>query len=158
MRKLTDQENSFWKGDYLSADIKISTNKAEFNIDYIHQHLAGSYWSPNIPKYMIEKMIQNSICFFMTKHSKPIGFARVITDSATFAYLADVFVDPAEQGQGYGIKLIEFIMNYPEVQGLRRWMLATKDAHGLYEKVGFTALSQPERIMEIVTKPRYKQG
>lgn len=142
----------------MTTEFKISTDKDEFDVDYIHQQLASTYWSPNIPKNYIEKMIHNSLCFYVTKNSIPIGFARLITDSVTFAYLADVFIDSKEQGKGYGTKLIEFIMNYPDVQGLRRWMLATRDAHGLYKKYGFTDLAHPERILEIVTTPIYKQG
>jgi GNAT superfamily N-acetyltransferase len=136
-------------------DFIISTDKSKLNILFIHQYLSNeSYWAKNIPVDTVEKSIAGSFCFGLyvveEKNNsvlKQIGFARVITDHATFAYVADVFVTEKFRGNGLAKWLMETIMDHPELQGLRRWLLATKDAHELYAKYGFTALDKPERIM-----------
>ena len=128
----------------------ISTDKSKLDIPYIHQFLSNeSYWAAGIPYDIVEKSIENSLCFGIYDGRKQIGFARIITDEATFGYLADVFVDVAYRGKGLGKWLMEIIMKLPFISLLRGFMLATKDAHTLYEQYGFTSLSNPERFMRL---------
>ncbi len=130
------------KGDYL-----ISTDKRKLNIPVVHNFLKDAYWSKNKPRGLVKKSIKGSICFGVYHHKQQVGFARVITDSATFGYLADVFIIPEYQGKGLGVWLIQSIMECPDFQGFRSWALATKDAHGLYAKFGFKPLANPEKRM-----------
>ncbi len=118
-------------------------------LDVIHKFLAQSYWSAGIPKELLARAIANSLSFGVYEGKQQVGFARVISDYATFAYIADVFVLEEHRGKGYSKRLMEMIMSHPRLQGLRRWHLATRDAHGLYQQYGFTALSDPARHMEI---------
>ncbi|MGC1106292.1 MAG: GNAT family N-acetyltransferase [Candidatus Acidiferrales bacterium] len=135
-----------WRKD----DFHITTAFDRLNLDVIHGYLAReSYWASGIPRATVEKSMQNSLCFGLFHGKTQIGFARVISDCATFAYLADVFVLPKYRGQGLAKWLMECIMAHPELRGLRRWLLVTRDAHGLYQKSGFTPLAHPERLMEI---------
>ncbi len=130
--------------------IKITTDPSKIDVAFVHHYLSEiSYWAKGIPLSLVEKSIQNSMCFSVLKNEKQIGFARVVTDYATFAYLADVFVDENFRGHGYSKELMAFIMSHPDLQGLRRWMLMTKDAHGLYEQFNFSKLKKPENAMEI---------
>jgi GNAT superfamily N-acetyltransferase len=130
--------------------ISITTDKTKINLPFLHAYLSQvSYWAKGIPLETVEKSIEKSLCFIVLKEDVMIGFARMITDTATFCYLCDVFIDEAERGKGYSKRLMQFIMDYPELQGLRRYLLGTADAHGLYTQFGFTALSAPERMMEI---------
>ena len=132
------------KGEYA-----ISTDPARLDLGMIHQYLSGSaYWALGRPLDMVRLSIENSLPFGVYQGNAQIGFARVVTDYATFAYLADVFVLPEHRGQGIGKWLIGVIVDHPRLPGLRRWVLATKDAHGLYAQYGFTPLSAPERFME----------
>ena len=127
----------------------ISTDPARLNIAMIHQYLStSSYWATGRPLAVVRRGIENSLPFGVFKGTEQAGFARVVTDYATFAWLADVFVLPEFQGQGLGTWLIGAIVAHPRLQGLRRWVLATKDAHGLYAQFGFTELHAPERFME----------
>lgn len=130
------------------AGYEIDTDKSRLDLDLIHQFLAGSYWSEGIPKEIVLKSIRESDCFAIYKSGEQVGFARVISDHATFAYLADVFVIPAERGHGLGKWLMATIMKSGQYQNLRRWLLATKDAHELYRQFGFTE-TPPGRVMEI---------
>lgn len=126
----------------------ISTDKLKLDVGLIHNYLAKeSYWAKNIPLAIVKKSIRGSFCFGLYQNSAQIGFARVVTDHATFAYLADVFILDGYRGKGLGKWLIEEIMSHADLQGLRRWLLATKDAHGLYAQFGFMPLDKPERIM-----------
>ena len=133
----------------------ISTDKSKLNIQFIHNYLSNeSYWAKNIPVNTVKKSINGSCCFGLYVNENKnilaatqIGFARVVTDYATFGYLADVFIIEKFRGKGLAKWLMKVIMNHPDLQGLRRWMLATKDAHALYAKFGFLALDKPERIM-----------
>lgn len=128
----------------------LSTDKSRLDIDVIHGYLSlESYWSPSIPRAVVERAITHSICFGIYEEGAQIGFARVITDTATFAYLADVFILPAHRGRGLSKWMMECILSHPDLQGLRRFMLATRDAHGLYTQFGFTALDKPENIMHV---------
>jgi GNAT superfamily N-acetyltransferase len=136
----------------------ISTDRGKLDRTVIHRFLEGSYWAKGIPREIVEQCIENSLCFGLYDGERQVGFARIISDLSTFAYLADVFVLESERGRGLGVWLIETIKNHPQLQGLRRWMLATADAHGLYRKFGFTALSRPERIMEITDPDIYTRS
>ena len=137
--------NSMWH----RADFTISTDLSRFDLDVVHRYLAGSYWSPGIPRETMERGFRNSLCFGLFEEKRQIGMARVITDRATFAYLADVFVLEEYRGRGLSKWLMECVMAHPDLQGLRRFTLATRDAHTLYEKFGFQALGDPTRHMEI---------
>jgi GNAT superfamily N-acetyltransferase len=132
----------------------ISTDPARLEIAMIHAYLSGSaYWAMGRPLEVVRRSIENSLSFGVYRESVQIGFARVVTDYATFAWLADVFVLPEFRGQGIGKWLIGVIFDHPRLPGLRRWILATKDAHRLYAQYGFTPLQAPERFMERVAGP-----
>ena len=122
----------------------------------VHRYLSEeSYWAKNIPFDIVKKSIQNSLCFGIYKGTKQIGFARWITDKATFAYLCDVYVEQEFRGQGLSKKLMSLMMFHPDLQGLRTYTLGTLDAHGLYAQFGFKPLAMPERRMEIIVKDIY---
>ena len=127
----------------------ITTDKGKLDVPYIHEYLKQSYWAENIPQEVVQRSIDGALCFGIFENDQQVGFARVITDFATFAYLADVFVDEACRGLGLSKWLMEVILSHPDLQGLRRFMLATRDAHGLYQKFGFVSLTVPERWMQI---------
>jgi N-acetylglutamate synthase-like GNAT family acetyltransferase len=135
----------------------ITTEASFFNVEFIHAFLSKSYWAENIPLETVQRSIDNSLCFGVFHLGRQIGFARVITDKATFAYIADVLIDDAYRGQGLSKWLMEEIMVHPDLQGLRRMMLATRDAHGLYTQFGFSELAFPERWMQIHQPDIYKQ-
>ena len=127
---------------------RISTDKSQLQTDVIYQYLSEeSYWAKDIPRSIVEKSIANSLCFGIYHEKEQIGFARVISDLATFAYLADVFVLPPHRGKGLSKWLMEVILAHPDLLTLRRFMLATQDAHGLYKQFGFDALPHPDRVM-----------
>jgi len=128
---------------------EISTERSRLDIELIHRFLSSSYWAQGIPRQVVEKSVQNSLCFGVYFGAQQVGFARVVSDCATIGYVADVFVVPDHRGGGLGKWLIETIVAHPELQGLRRILLATQDAHGLYVQFGFTALANPERFMSI---------
>jgi GNAT superfamily N-acetyltransferase len=131
------------------AGFTISTDRSLLDIPYIHRFLTNSYWSPGIPFETVEKAIQGSLCFGIYAGQRQVGFGRLITDKATFAYLADVFVDEEYRGKGLGKWLMEVIMSQDFVPGLRRMMLGTRDAQGLYAQFGFTELSANVRWMQL---------
>lgn len=123
---------------------------SETDIEVIHAVLKETYWSPGIPRDVVARACANSMCALARDDSgKLIGFARLVTDKATFAWLCDVIVLPGKQGKGLGRALVQTFQKHPELQGLRRWLLGTKDAHGVYAPLGFTPLSVPDRFMEI---------
>lgn len=127
----------------------ISTDKARLDVAMIHRYLSTeSYWALNIPREIVERSIENSLCFGVYLADAQVGFARVITDQATFAYLSDVFILPEHRGNGLSKQLMQTISDWPTLQGLRRWMLATNDAHALYAQFGFTTPDQPELLMQ----------
>jgi predicted N-acetyltransferase YhbS len=133
----------------MSARIAIE-QPTESDIDAIHAVLKETYWSPGIPRDVVARACANSLCAVARdQHGKLIGFARLVTDKATFAWLCDVIVLPGRQGKGLGRALVQTFLDHPELQGLRRWLLATKDAHGVYEPVGFTVVEHPDRFMHI---------
>jgi N-acetylglutamate synthase-like GNAT family acetyltransferase len=130
-------------------DFLISTDKSKLNIAVIHHYLStASYWAKNIPLQKVQRCIEHSFCFGVYKNNQQAGFARLITDYTTYAYLADVFILDEYRCMGLSKWLMQFITTNAEVQGLRRWMLATQDAHGLYSQFGFTPPDKPERIMQ----------
>ncbi|MBZ5504839.1 MAG: GNAT family N-acetyltransferase [Acidobacteriia bacterium] len=131
------------------SDFEISTDPVRIDVDLVHEFLTNSYWAQGIPVETVRRSIENSICFGIYHGRQQVGFARIITDQATFAYLADVFVLPSHRGRGLSRWLMECIVGHPDLQGLRRWMLATRDAHGLYAQFGFTAVKKPDRWMEL---------
>ena len=131
------------------APFEISTDKARLDVALIHENLARSYWSSGIQREVVERAIANSVCFGAYHAREQVGFARVVSDCATFAYLCDVFVVAAWRGRGISKFLMECVKAHPDLQRLRRWMLATRDAHGLYAQFGFTPISAPERFMQI---------
>lgn len=127
-----------------------SNDKLKLQVNVIHNYLANeSYWAKNIPLATVKKAIKGSLCFAVYDNTVQIGFCRIITDNATFAYLADVFILETYRGKGLGKQFMQFVLNYSKLKKLRRFMLATKDAHTLYTKFGFTPLSTPNRFMEI---------
>ncbi|MEZ4703491.1 MAG: GNAT family N-acetyltransferase [Rhodothermales bacterium] len=134
----------------------VSDDKTRLDLDLIHGFLKDSYWSPGIPRAVVERAIRESLCFGVYAGADQVGFARVVTDKATFAYLADVFILEAHRGKGLSKTLMAFILSHPDLQGLRRFMLATKDAHGVYAPLGFTALGHPQTYMEILRPDVYK--
>ncbi len=141
------------EGQYL-----VSTDPSLLDIDSIHAFLTPSYWAEGVPRDIVARSIENSISFGVYDGRAQIGFARVITDFATYAYLADVYVEEEYQGQGLGKLLMRAVMDHPDLQGLRRWMLGTRDAHGLYRQFGFTATHNPDRWMEKSDPDVYKKA
>ncbi len=127
----------------------ISTDPARLDLALVHSFLTTSYWSPGIPQATVQAAIDHSLPFGIYEGAQQVGFARVITDTATFAYLADVFVVESHRGQGLSKWLLRCILAHPDLQGLRRFLLATRDAHGLYAQVGFRPLRAPDRWMDI---------
>lgn len=138
-------------------EYSIGTDKALLDVDYIHTVLSKTYWAENVSKDVVQRSINGSLCFGVYHRQKQVGFARVITDEATFAYLCDVFIDEAHRGKGISKRLMQTVMAYPTLQGLRRFMLATKDAHGLYGQFGFRPLTATERWMHIHKPDVYKK-
>jgi len=138
---------SWERGDYL-----ISTDRARLNIELIHEFLSkNTYWAVGRTREVVERSIENSLPFGIYKGdggNEQVGFGRVVTDYATFAWIADVFILSEHRGQGLSKWLMEVMLSHPQLQGFRRWVLATKDAHGLYERFGFIPLHRPERWME----------
>ena len=132
-----------------SVPLEISTDPSRFDLDVVHGYLSRSYWAEGVPREIVERAVRGSLGFAAFEGGRQIGFARVITDRATFAYLADVFVLENFRGRGVASRIMEAIVSHPDLQGLRRWMLVTRDAHPLYEKFGFRPLAAPERHMEI---------
>ena len=136
----------------------LSTDPARLDLDVIHGFLVGSYWAAGVPKEVVARALRHSLCFGVYEGGRQVAFARVITDHATFAYLADVFVVPACRGRGLSKWMMSCVREHPDLQGLRRWMLATRDAHGLYRQFGFTAPSDPSVWMEIHDPQVYRRG
>lgn len=132
---------------------ELTTDKNRMQLDVIHRFLQKSYWANTRTIEVIKKSIEHSLPFGIFDGERQIGFARVISDFSTFGWIADVFIDQEYRGQGLSKWLMESILAHPDLQGMRRWVLATRDAHSLYSKFGFTALNKPERWMEIDSQP-----
>lgn len=128
---------------------EVTSDKSRMDVNAIHAFLTQSYWSPGVPLSVVQRAIDNSVCFGLFLGKDQVGFARVITDKATFGYLADVYVLEAHRGNGLSLRLVEAVVQHPELQGLRRFMLATRDAHAVYAKFSFKPLAAPARFMEI---------
>lgn len=137
---------------------KISTDREQLDLVVIHNFLEKAYWSEDIPFEIVKQSVENSLCFGLYQASRQIGFARVVSDYTTFAYLADVFVLEPYRGRGLSKWLMAAVMGHPSLQGLRKWMLATRDAHGLYRQYGFELLHQPEWYMEVRNPDIYKRN
>jgi GNAT superfamily N-acetyltransferase len=126
----------------------ISTDPARLDLDGVHAWLSASYWARGIPRDVFERSVRHALCFGIYEGARQVGFARVVTDFATVAYVGDVFVLEPWRGRGLSRWLMEVITSHPDLQGFRRWILLTRDAHGLYRKFGFTPLASPDRWME----------
>ena len=135
--------------EWREGDYVISTDRKRVDVETVHRFLSGSYWAAGIPIDVVRRSIEHSLCFGLYTGGQQVGFARVITDYATFAYIGDVFVLEEHRGQGLSKWLLSVIREHPDLQGFRRWLLATRDAHTLYSRFGFTPLSHPETWMEI---------
>lgn len=137
-------------------DFCISTEKEKLDIDSIHEFLSKkAYWSLNIPKEVVVRAIEHSLCFGVYHNQTQLGFARIISDFSTIAYLGDVYILEAYRGKGLSKWLVETIMAHPKLQGLRRWILLTGDAHGLYRQFGWTDIADPSKWMELHNKNVY---
>ena len=139
-------------------EYSISTDKSSFDIELIHNFLSNCYWAEGIPLDVLRRSIQNALCFGVFHGDQQVGFARVISDFATYAYIGDIFILPSHRGKGLSKRLMQAIMEHPQLQNLRRWSLVTRDAHGLYAQFGFTALANAERYMELRNPDVYKRG
>jgi GNAT superfamily N-acetyltransferase len=128
---------------------EISCDTSRLDVDAIHAFLTQSYWSPGVPRDTVARAVANSLCFGVFHDRRQVGFARLITDKATFAYLADVYVLPEHRGKGISKDLMEQVMKHPDLQGLRRLLLATRDAHSLYTRFGFKPLASPGNMLEV---------
>jgi GNAT superfamily N-acetyltransferase len=129
-----------------SKDVYVSDDRDEMDIDFIYNNLKSLYWATNLTRENLIGRMMNSLCFGIFADGRQVGFARVITDFFSFAYLADVFVEEKERGKGYSRILLEYILDYPSLRDIK-WLLATRDMHGLYKKFGFTDVANPERFM-----------
>ena len=143
----------------MTGELRIGTDPADIDLDVVHGFLSrDAYWCPGIPRAVVARAIANSLCFAAWLDGRQVGFARVVSDRATFAYLADVFVLPDVRGRGISKAMMRAVFAHPDLQHLRRFMLATADAHGLYASFGFTALARPERMMERYDPTAYRHA
>jgi GNAT superfamily N-acetyltransferase len=137
------------------GEYTISTDRARIDVPAVHAFLSQTYWSPGIPESVVRRAIAGAICFGIYHGRDQVGFARVITDRATYAYLSDVYVLEAHRGRGLAKWLMDVIMSHPSLQGLRRFSLSTRDAHSLYAQFGFEVVANPDRQMEILRRDIY---
>src|SRR5580704_11268416 len=136
--------------DYRRGELVISTSRARLSLDVIHGFLTNCYWAKGIPREVVARSMERALCFgIYDTRGQQVGFARVISDFATIAYVGDVFVLETHRGRGLGKWLMQCITQHPALQNLRRWILTTRDAHGLYSQVGFAPVKAPERFMEL---------
>ena len=141
------------------ADVRISTERNDMDVALIHRYLSETaYWSLGVPLATVQRAIAHSLCFGAFDGAAQVGFARVVTDRATFGYLADVFVLDSHKGRGVGKALMAAVLAHPELQGLRRFSLATRDAHGLYAQFGFAPPQRPQTLMERFDPDIYQRG
>jgi len=134
--------------EWTRDNFTITDDPQRLDREVIWRFLSSSYWAKNVPATTVDRSLANSLCFTLLDGTRQVGFARAVSDRATFAYLADVFVLDEYRGRGLGTWLVDCVLRHPDLQGLRRWILATRDAHGLYRKFGFTPLKDPARFME----------
>jgi GNAT superfamily N-acetyltransferase len=134
----------------MPPEYTISTHRSRLDVKRIHHFLSReAYWSPGVSREVVERSIENSLCFGVYRGEEQVGFARVVTDRATFAWIADVYIEAEHRGHGLGKRLVAEILGHPELQGLRRWMLGTADAHELYRRFGFDELRDVRRFMAL---------
>jgi GNAT superfamily N-acetyltransferase len=144
--------------EWIRGHYRVSTDAERLQLDVIHGYLSKhSYWAAGIPRDVVVRSLRGSLCFGLYDDEEQIGFSRVVTDRATFAYLADVFVLPAHRGHGLGDWMMQCVLSHPELQGLRRFHLGTRDAHGLYARHGFAPLQDPAMFMEIYRPDVYRK-
>lgn len=142
---------------HFEDEYEISTDSSRLNVEVIHRFLAEeSYWSIGVPRSIVERAIGHSLCFGVYHRDDQVGFARVVTDQSTFALLADLFILEAHRGKGLSKRLMQSVIEHEDLQGLRRWLLLTSDAHELYRKYGFAELGNPSRFMEILKQDIYR--
>jgi len=141
--------------EWRNGDLTISDDRSRMDREGVHTFLADSYWARGIPREIVDRSIDNSLCFGLYENGRQIGFARVITDYATFGYLSDVFVLESHRARGLATWLMRVVLGHPDLRGLRRWVLVTRDAQELYRKLGFRDLEDPSRYMEIVDRDAY---
>ncbi|HZE36082.1 MAG TPA: GNAT family N-acetyltransferase [Candidatus Eisenbacteria bacterium] len=139
-----------------AGGIVVTTDRSRLDLDVIHGFLTTSYWARGVPRETVARSMEHSLCFGAFDEGRQVGFARVVSDRATFAYICDVFALESHRGSGVGKSLMAAVMSHPELQGLRRWTLFTRDAHGLYRQFGFGAAAHPERLMEVVDRDPYR--
>ncbi len=144
--------------DLTKGQYSITTENQKLDLEAIHAYLSRSFWAEGISKDIVAKSIANSLCFGLFDGANQVGFARVVTDRATYAYLCDVYVLESHRGHGLGKWLIETVMAHPDLQGLRRFQLVTRDAHGLYSRHDFAPPANPDRHMEIFKHGMYLDG
>ena len=137
---------------------RLTTDREQIDVTAVHAFLSRSYWAEGISMELVERCIANSLCFALFAGERQVGFARVVTDRATFAYLCDVYVLEGCRGRGLGKWLVEEVSAHPDLQGLRRFVLVTRDAHSLYASLGFQALANPAGFMEIAVPGIYKRA
>jgi N-acetylglutamate synthase-like GNAT family acetyltransferase len=145
--------------EQLLTEYEVSPDTDRLNVDVIHTFLAqDSYWSLGIPRSTVERAIENSLCFGVYHRGAQVGFARIVTDKSTFALLADVFILEAHRGKGLSKRLMRCVVEHQDLQGLRRFLLLTSDAHGLYRQFGFKELGNPSRFMEVLRQDMYRSA
>ena len=140
------------------GEFTVSTDNGRLDLELVHATLAAAYWAAEVPRAVVERSIERSLAFGLYHAQLQIGFGRLITDRATLAYFSDVFVAPEFRGRGLGHWLVSCMMAHPEVQGLRRWLLVTRDAHGFYREHGFVQLADPTQWMEIADLDIHRRG
>jgi GNAT superfamily N-acetyltransferase len=136
----------------------LSTDKSRIDVAAVQGFLSRSYWAPNVPESVVRRSIDGSLCVGVYEGEKQVGFGRVVTDYATFAWIADVFVLEPWRGRGLATWIVETMLVHEDLAGMRRWLLATKDAHEVYARKGFVPVARPERFMEIVKADPYGPG
>ena len=138
-------------------EYSISTDKSRLDLELIYTFLTTCYWAEGVPRHVVQRSIENAMCFGVFCGSRQVGFARVVTDQATYAYIGDVFIVESHRGRGLAKRLMKAIMEHADLQGLRRWSLVTDAAHGLYRRFGFTPLANPQKYMELRNPDVYKR-
>ncbi len=141
--------NRYGKIFFMKESIEISTDKNLLDIDFIHSFITESYWANGRSLSAMKICIDNSLNFGVYLQNTQVGYGRIVTDYVQFAYLMDLFIDSRHRGKGYALELVNYILNYPKLSNVKVWRLATSDAHGLYNKFGFTPLEKPENMMEL---------
>jgi len=153
----TETAQSGQAKEYRKGEFMVSTDPEMIDMEVVHGFLTQCYWAKGIPREVVARSIENSLCFGVYAEGKQVGFARVVSDYATYAYIGDVFVVEAFRGRGLGKWLMECVVQHPRLQGLRRWSLVTRDAHELYAHAGFEPLKKPQNYMELHRPDVYRQ-